>query len=105
MILRHGPATPSTCLAVVSQAITHSDLEYSRRYDVDSYEAWKDGNPDAKTDKGNKKRLTKEPRRESELCMIAEVVQLSKMFGEMPGRKFNLPLIWDVLPSLTTDLA
>ena len=92
-------------MPVVSQAITHSDLEYSRRYDVDSYEAWKDGNPDAKTDKGNKKRSTKEPRRESELRMIAEVVQLSKMFVEMPGRKFNLPLIWDVLPSLTTDLA
>ena len=31
-------------MPVVSQAITHSDLECSRRYDVDSYEAWKDDN-------------------------------------------------------------
>jgi hypothetical protein len=37
------------------------------------------------TDKGNKKRSTKEPRRESELRMIAEVVQLSKMFVEGPA--------------------
>ena len=33
-------------MPVVSQAITHHfDLEYSQRYDVDSYEEWKDGNP------------------------------------------------------------
>jgi hypothetical protein len=38
------------------------------------------------TDKGKKKRSTKELRRESELRMIAEVVQLSKMFVEMPDR-------------------
>jgi hypothetical protein len=40
-----GAGGTNSGLCVVSQAITHSDLEYSRWYDVDSYEAWKDGNP------------------------------------------------------------
>ena len=76
-------------MPLVSQAVTHSDQEYTRRFDGDSYEQWEAGNPDA-GDAGNKKRQTAVPRRAAETKLISEILKLGNVFVETPGRKFTV---------------
>ena len=91
-------------MPLVSQCITHSNNEYSRRNDVESYNGWEEGNPDVQTDRAHQKTASKEPRRLEEIKLISEMLLLSKMFVETPGRIFDMKSMWDVLPNLTTVL-
>ena len=84
--------------------MTHSDLEYTKRYDQESYDKWTDGIPDSdNTDKLNKKRTSQVPRRIKEKMLIAEILFLAHAFKEEAGRKFTQQTFWSVLPDVTTN--
>jgi hypothetical protein len=97
----------SVNMPLVSRCVTHCDLEYSGRFDVDSFDAqFERGIPDGdETDKGNKRQSTVPSKRLAEKTMIAEILCLTNALVETPGRKMTDDIFWSVFPKVTTVLS
>jgi hypothetical protein len=97
----------SVNMSLVSRCVTHCDLEYSRRFDADSFDAQFErgiANGNA-TDKGNKQKSTVPSKRIREKTMIAEILCLTNALVESPGRNMTDVPFWSVLAQVTTDLS
>jgi hypothetical protein len=72
----------------LSRCVTHCNLEYSRPFDVDSFDVQSErGIPDDNSmDKGNKKKPAVLSKRIREKTMIAEIVCLTNALVKTPGR-------------------
>jgi hypothetical protein len=97
----------SVNMPLVSRCATHCDLEYSRRFDVDSFdEQFERGIPDGNaTDKGNKQKSTVLSKWIREKTMIAEILCLTNALVESPGRNMTDGFFWSILAQVTTDLS
>jgi hypothetical protein len=101
---RDGWQSHSTNMPLVARAKTFSQTEYSRRYDVDSYDEqfFEFDAAGNKQDKGNNKKQTTVPRRHKEKIMISEILQLVDVFSEVENRKMTNETFWKALKDLTT---
>jgi hypothetical protein len=96
----------STNMPLVARAKKYAETEYSRRFDVNSYdEQFLEFDAAGKNqDKGNCKTQTTIPRRTSEKIMLSEILFLADAFTEIPGRKMTEETYWKVLKNVTTKL-
>ena len=88
------------------QARVFQTNEYTHHFDTEVHDT-KMRNDDAfilKSQKGNVKDKTTPVKRQKEKVMVAEIMNLSNAFQEIPNRKFELDTIWDVLKNITTSL-
>jgi hypothetical protein len=96
----------STNMPLVAWAKKYAEMEYSRRFDVDSYDEQflEFDAAGVKQDKGNCKTQTTIPRRTKEKMMLSEIMFLADAFIETPGRKMTEETYWKVLANVTTTL-
>jgi hypothetical protein len=93
-------------MAFVSMCITFVNTEYGKRYDVESMDEWNEGQNDSSaTDNANKKKPTVVPKHIQEMTMVQEILKLSGMFVETPGRQFKGSEVWATLPNLTSNVS
>jgi hypothetical protein len=96
----------STNMPLVARSKKYAETEYSRRFDVDSYDEQylEFDAAGVKQDKGNCKTQTTIPRRTNEKIMLSEILFLSNTFVETPGRKMTEETYWKELKNVTTKL-
>ena len=103
---REGWQKHSTNMPLVARSKIFCQTEYSRRYDVESYDEqfFEFEAAGEKQDKGNNKTPTQAPRRNQEKVMVAEILHLSDAFTETENRKMTVNTFWSVLKDVTTIL-
>jgi hypothetical protein len=101
---REGWQNHSTNMPLVSRAKIFCQSEYSRRYDVESYDEqfFEFEAAGEKQDKGNTKTQAKTPRRNLEKIMVSEILLLVDAFNETDHRAMNVKVFWSVLKDVTT---
>jgi hypothetical protein len=79
----------SVNMPLVLRCVTHCDLEYSRHFDDDLFDAqFERGIPNGDdTDKENKRQPTVPSKRLGKKTMIAEILCLTNALVKTPGRK------------------
>jgi hypothetical protein len=95
-------------MPLVLRCQNFSDLEYTRRYDVESFDAkFIDGILDqGEPQEGHhsKRQKTVVPRRAKEKQMVAKILSRSGACTKQAGQRMRENLLWDELPNLTTIL-
>jgi hypothetical protein len=93
----------STNVSMAQRCSTFVRLNFGRRSDVESFEKWAGGKAD-ELDIGRVKKQSTAPKRTATKQLICEILTLSKICVETPGRKADVNRLWDVLPEVTTEL-
>jgi hypothetical protein len=95
-------------MPLVLRCQNFSDLEYTRRYDVESFDAkFIDGILDqGEPQEGHhsKRQKTVVPRRAKEKQMVAKILSRSGACTKQAGQRMRENLLWDELPNLTRIL-
>lgn len=94
-------------MPLTQQCETFADHQYSCRVDVEKLDAYNrgdfKGNEDA-DNRGRKKSKGVPSKRTQEKIVIDEILMLSGIMEETPGRQLNNNRVWNVLAKITTKL-
>jgi hypothetical protein len=93
----------STNVSLAQRCSTFVRHNFGRRSDVESFEKWAGGKAD-EIDIGRVKKQSTAPKRTATKQLICEILTLSKICVETPGRKADVNRLWSILPELSTEL-
>jgi hypothetical protein len=98
--------THSQNVSLVKQSSIFVETEYKRKKDVDAMDAYNNGKKDDGDghDTMNKKKGSVTTSRTDQKQLIDEILSLSSILVETPGRSFDLNQIWSILGETTTIL-
>jgi hypothetical protein len=99
--------THSQNVSLIKQSSVFVESEYSRKFDVDALDDYNEGKDDgdSRHDLGNRKKGSTAGSRSDQKQLIDEVLLLSGVMVETPGRDMNRNQIWSVLNAITTKLS
>jgi hypothetical protein len=98
--------THSQNVSLIKQSSVFVETEYRRKFDVDALDDYNEGKDDGdRHDIGNRKKGSTAGSRTDQKQLIDEVLLLSGVMVETPGRDMNRNQIWSVLHAITTKVS